>query len=110
MNQAARQGVLFDLELGRALKDRAHAGFEEKAAWWLKRARQAAREVCRRKGSATSDDVLAEVGLPDGIHHNVVGAIFREPCWVRAGFVRTRRPEGHARLISVWRLRRPTRR
>lgn len=53
----------------------------------------------------TSDEVLAVVGFPDGIHHNVVGTIFKERCWVRAGFVRTRRPEGHARLIGVWKLR-----
>ena len=101
----AVQGVLFDLDRGRALKHEAHQAFEERAGWWLGQARRVAREVCREKGSVTSDDVLAVVGLPNGVHHNVVGTIFKERCWVRVGFTQTKRPEGHARLIGVWRLK-----
>ncbi len=96
--------MLFDLEAGKAAKRDALERFEVKAEGWLARARQAAWEICRRKGSATSDDVLEVVGLPEGVHHNVIGAIFQKGFY-RVGFQRTRRPEGHARLIGVWRLK-----
>ena len=99
-----RQGVLFDLEAGRAMKRDALERFEIKAQDWLTQAREAAAAICRRKGTATSDDVLEAVGFPNGIHHNVIGAIFGKGC-VRVGFRRTRRPEGHARLIGVWKLK-----
>ena len=104
MAEEARQGVLFDLEAGHALKRDALERFEVKAGDWLDRARQAAMEICRRRGAVTSDEVLEVVGLPEGVHHNVIGAIFQKG-FVRVGFRRTRRPEGHARLIGMWKLK-----
>jgi citrate lyase beta subunit len=104
MAEQVRQGVLFDLEAGQAMKRDALERFEAKAQDWLARARQAAVEICRRKGTVTSDDVLEAVGMPDGLHRNVIGAIFGRG-FVRVGFRRTRRPEGHARLIGVWKLK-----
>ena len=104
MAEPARQGVLFDLLAGKGAKRDALERFEVKAADWLSRARQAAREICRKKGTVTSDDVLEVVGMPQGIQHNVIGAIFQKGV-VRVGFRRTRRPEGHARLIGVWRFK-----
>ena len=102
--EQVRQGVLFDLEAGRAMKRDALERFEIKAEDWLCRARDAAREICGRKGAVTSDDVLEIVGMPEGVHHNVIGAIFSKG-FVRVGFRRTRRPEGHARLIGVWKVK-----
>ena len=99
----AEQGNFFDLEAGQAAKEEALERFESESQAWLAQARQIAREVCRRKGTATSDDVLTATGLPEGLHHNVVGAIFRRG-FVRVGFTQTARPEGHARVIGVWEI------
>ena len=104
MAEQVRQGVLFDLEAGQAAKRDALERFEVKAEDWLTRARCAARKICRRNGTVTSDDVLEVVGMPEGVHHNVIGAIFSKG-FIRAGFRRTRRPESHARLIGVWKLK-----
>ena len=104
--KAAKRDALerFDLVAGKAAKKDGLERFEVKAADWLGRAREAAREICRRKGTVTSEEGLEVVGMPEGVHHNVIGAIFQKG-FVRVGFRRTRRPEGHARLIGVWRFK-----
>ena len=104
MAERPQQGVLFDLDAGKAMKRDALERFEVKAQEWLTQAREAAVEICRRKRTVTSDEVLEVVGMPSGPHHNVIGAIFSKG-FVRVGFRRTRRPEGHARLIGVWKLK-----
>jgi hypothetical protein len=91
-----------DLAAGTEAKKNALASFEIRAADWLALARHTAREICRSQGTVSSDDVLAEIGMPEGFHHNVVGAIFNSREFVRVGFRRTRRPQGHARMIGVW--------
>ena len=99
------QTVLFDQQQGEALKREALDAFEDKATGWLEYARAVARTLARDKGRLTADDVLAVTGMPVGIHHNVVGAIFSSREFLRVGFTKTARPKGHSRIISIWRLR-----
>jgi hypothetical protein len=93
-----------DLQAGQRAKRDGLDRVEATAQEWLADARREARHICYRVGTVTTDDVLAKVGLPVGIHHNVIGAIFRTG-FERVGFRPTKRPEGHARLIGVWRMR-----
>ena len=59
-------------------------------------------------GTATADDVRAAVELPQGIGPRCYGAV--PMALVDAGIIRaagytpTRRPEGHARPITLWEL------
>ena len=102
----AKQRPLFDLDSGQALKQEALDAFEVKATDWLDAARESAALICRTHGAATSDDVLDVVGgAPPHLHHNVIGGIFHSPMFERVGFRPTRRPQGHARIIGVWRLK-----
>lgn len=68
---------------------------------WLDQARRVARGLALAHGNVTSDDVLARVGRPVGVHHNLIGNIFSVG-FVRIGFTQTKRPEGHSRMIGVW--------
>ena len=59
-------------------------------------------------GAATADDVRDAVELPDTLNPKLFGAVpgpLAEAGIIRAaGFVRTRRPEGHARPVLTWEL------
>ena len=72
---------------------------------WLDWARVVAEEICRRRGSVTADDVREVLAIPEGVHHNAVGAIFRGPRWERVDWRQSEQPQGHGRWIGVWRLR-----
>jgi hypothetical protein len=37
--------------------------------------------------------------------HNAMGSIFTKDKWELAGFVRSKRPESHARMIRTWRMK-----
>ena len=72
---------------------------------WLARARVAAlglwNQAGRRHEPVDSDLVKAVVGEPE--HENLAGAIFRVKGWHQAGWRRSSRPSGHARIIMTWR-------
>ena len=96
------QELLFDLAAGQEAKEQALSGFEVKAGVWLNRARAVAVDICQDHGSVTTDDVLEKIGMPSGMHPNVIGSIFRRGSFRRIGFQPTKRPQGHGRLIGVW--------
>ena len=82
-----------------------HDGFLD---GFLTQARALARLICQECGTVTIDDLRDVISRPTYIHCNVWGAILRAPRFVPTGeFVATRRPEGHARRIQVWRLAKP---
>lgn len=100
------QAVIFDLPAGQERKREALERFEHTGAFWLSRARAVAHEHAIANGKVTSDDVLAVVGMPEDMHHNLVGAIFAlRDEWRAVGRTATKRAEGHSRRITVWRLR-----
>ena len=60
--EPAQQGMLFDLEAGKAANKDALERFGVRARDWLVRAREAAREICRRKGPVTRLSFLQSNG------------------------------------------------
>lgn len=69
--------------------------------------RQAARDIARRQGSVTADD-LRRYAAQRGIsphHPNASGAIFRGAEWQSIAIRRSALVSNHARTIRVWRLR-----
>ncbi len=99
------QPILFDLPAGLERKRQALERFEHTGASWLARARAVAHEHCIQWGKVTSDDVLAVVGMPKDAHRNLVGAMWNTSEWRAVGRTATKRPSGHGRFITVWRLR-----
>lgn len=95
------------LSLDQALRrrDLALAQLEGHYPRWLDRARAVAEEICRRWGTVTADDIRAVLAIPEGVHHNVVGSIFKGPRWERVDWQQSEQPQGHGRWIGVWRLR-----
>lgn len=79
----------------------------------LIRAREYAHELAQR-GCITIDDVRRELErvartIPPraGIYMpgNWMGAVFKAGAWVRCGYRRSTHEGGHARVVSVWRLK-----
>jgi hypothetical protein len=81
-------------------------------AAWRERLVLAGRRALLRRlidaGTATADDVREAVEIPIGVDPVCLGAV---PCELaragiieRAGFTESRRPDAHARPVSVWRL------
>ena len=94
--------VQLSLQAGTRLKEMGIARVAANGADWLGMARDVARQLAQRGAIVTSDDVLEVAGLPMGVHHNVIGAIFTERGWIRVGFTHTKRIGSHARIISKW--------
>ena len=93
------------LELGRAGRDAALAGFERTRAEWLTRARVYAITRASFFGSVCADDVHLWCPIPEGLDPRVMGAVFMIPELVADGYVPTKRPEAHARPIRRFVLR-----
>lgn len=76
---------------------------------YVNRGRRALLTALCYTGTASADDVRRAVPLPDGIDPKLFGAVPGE--LVRAGiiapdgYVRTTRPEAHARPVQRWALR-----
>jgi hypothetical protein len=88
---------------GLELKERGQQSLERHR--WVDDARIVAEAMCHLMGWTTSDTLHAEMDEPPP-HPNCWGAIFRDKRFVWAGtYNRSRRPEAHARMIRVWRLR-----
>ncbi|MEN6406360.1 MAG: hypothetical protein ABFC77_07810 [Thermoguttaceae bacterium] len=74
----------------------------------IRRAQRALLAAILETGSATADDVRELVELPPGIGPRCFGAVpspLARAKIIRAdGFVKTCRPEAHARPVTVWQL------
>lgn len=100
------QAVQLNLPLGRQRKQEGISRVASHGAQWLERARDIAEQIAIWQGTVTVDDVLKETGMPEGIHVNVIGALFHDARFEFTGrWIPTERPEGHARSIRVWRLK-----
>jgi len=71
---------------------------------WLEKARKCAKTYATKHTFVTSDNVLAVVGSPPG-QTGLVGSIFRNGLFIKAGYTPSIRPSAHRREIGVWRLR-----
>lgn len=96
---------------GRRLKDEGTTTALHNAGDWSPAATRALRDLAATGEGFTADDVVARVGLPRGTAqnaNNALGGLFagasRAGLIVRTGdMVESRRREGHARRITVWR-------
>ena len=74
----------------------------------IRRAQRALLTVLLETGSGTADDVRALVELPPGVNAKCFGAapgpLARAGIISQAGFVKTNRPEAHARPLTLWEL------
>ena len=97
---------MVQLGLDAALKQRELAldSLEERYPNFLDRARVVARRIAAEKGWVTADDVREVLAIPDDVHPNVMGAIFRGEfefmCWKKSA-----QPQRHANRIGRWRLK-----
>jgi len=75
---------------------------------YVLRGRRALLSALLATGQATADDVRDVVELPNGINPKCFGAVpsalAREGIIRRVGYVPARRPDAHARPVSVWAL------
>ena len=69
---------------------------------WVEKARRTAREIASQRGRVTSDDLHEVCPLPDGAHHNIMGAVWRGIGLPVLGYETSRRPEAHGRVIRVY--------
>jgi hypothetical protein len=92
-----------------SLKQAAHRLLRACRAALVRRAQRALLSRLLDTGEATADDVRDVVPLPDGISPRVFGAAPKELATagiiVAAGYRKSRRPEAHARPVTVWHLR-----
>jgi hypothetical protein len=93
---------------GHARRDAALKLLEERRKIYLNRCRRVILLRLLNGATATMDDVHAAVGVPDGINPICLGAVpgslARASIIEHAGSVPTKRPNAHARPLSVWRL------
>jgi hypothetical protein len=70
---------------------------------YLSRARVAARAVAIREGEVTINEVRQRVGPPpEGVHPNVMGAVFRGREWSLIGYTPATHAAGHARRVGIY--------
>jgi len=93
---------------GEARKLDAHALLETRREVYVLRGRRALLRRVLDAPEATADDVRDAVELPDEINPVCLGVVpgplARAGIIERVGFAESRRPDAHARPVSVWRL------
>ncbi len=93
---------------GETRKLDAHALLEARREVYVLRGRRALLAALLAGGDATADDVRDAVELPDAINPVCLGVVpgplARAGIIERVGFAESRRPDAHARPVSVWRL------
>ncbi len=99
------KGAQLDLIEGLAGRDIAINTMEVNYTDWMAEAREKAVSHARDHGSVTSDDIYALAPMPPWIHHNAMGAVFRDKRLKIDGYVMSKRPSAHARRIAVYALR-----
>ena len=73
---------------------------------WVDSARGVAEAICRVRGTVTTDDIHHVMNAEPAPHPNAWGALFHDKRFAWTGeYVKSKRPEAHARMIRVWRLR-----
>ena len=93
---------------GEANKLNAHALLEARREVYILRGRRALLLRLLDAGEATADDVRDAVDLPDEFDPKLFGVVpgllAKARIIERAGFAESRRPDAHARPVSVWHL------
>ncbi len=87
---------------GRARRDKGLAKVSQGFGWWLDQARFLAERIAKQKGQVSSDDIHNALELPEGAHHNLMGAIFKDPRFKPIGYTHSSRPSAHGRIIRIY--------
>ncbi len=92
---------------GRALRDKGieRVSAPTRAQEWLWGAREWAVSLASWYGSVTADDVRRVWPLWEGLHHNLIGAIFKDPRFIPVGDAQATHPAAHARRVRRWGLK-----
>lgn len=103
-----QQSTIFDAIAANSAKERGISVASEGKQHELRFAQSVARELGRRQGRVTADDVIRELievhGWQEGQLGNAAGGIFRGASWTFTGeTVKSQRVSSHGRLIRVWR-------
>ena len=100
------QPPLFDAHEGERRKRTGQERAASKHGEWLTRIREVAIFFARRQGFVSTDDLrLWGLVTPPGASENIWGAVFADSRFEFDSWVRSRRPEAHARMIRRWRLK-----
>lgn len=102
-----QQSTIFDAIAANAAKERGIAVAADGNRHLLEFAQSVARQLGRRQGRVTADDVVRELievhGWQEGQLGNAAGGMFRSKCWVDTReTVKSQRVSSHGRLIRVW--------
>lgn len=98
------------LGIGPAPIEDLHRRFEERHGSYMEGCRAVLYELAQVKGEVSSDDFWRLIRkerippLPEDMHHNAVGALFRDERFEATGrLVRSTRPEAKGNLLRTWR-------
>ena len=69
---------------------------------WHSAAVHMVKALRRERGFVTSDDLQEVMPPPKGISPNIVGAVFATAGLTCVGYVKSRRPSAHGRMIRQW--------
>jgi hypothetical protein len=94
-----------ELTQGELLRDNALANHEQKYDNWLLDARRAAYRHARDHGTVCADDVQRLCPPPPWVHHNAMGAVFKNGFFEHDGFTLSKRPQARARTIRTYRIK-----
>lgn len=95
-----------DLDLfGHELKTQGIQQVEDNNRDYVAEARAWAMDWAGKHGVVTSDDLWQHFPPFPWTNLNAVGAVFHSKYFEREAFTQTKRASGHARWITVWRLR-----
>lgn len=102
-----QQSTIFDAIAANSAKERGISVASEGKQHELRFAQSIARDLGRRIGRVTADDVIRELidvhGWQEGQLGNAAGGIFRGPGWVDTNeVVKSERVSAHRRKMTVW--------
>lgn len=102
------QSTIFDAIAANAAKERGIEIASGNKRHELRFAQSVAREIGRRQGTVTADDVIRELievhGWKEGQLGNAAGGMFRGSCWKFTGdMAACERVSSHGRMLRVWR-------
>lgn len=93
---------------GEQRRDAAHELLRERRAVWVRRGCRLLAGRLLETGTATLDDIAAELETPRDLDRRLVGAVpstlAKAGVAVLTGYVRSTRPERHASVLAVWGL------
>lgn len=96
--------MTLDLFQSQRLRDIGINSVYQNNSSWVDEARAVAKQLARKDGQVSIDEVLDFLPRPEDIHPNATGSVFRERCWKKVGYKSSSKPSAHARAIGIYQL------